>query len=66
MGLYNGEKPVAQLCGCYDLYTADGECVLKRTAIADMVYSTQTLIRLNRSYSIKGSHPFRNTILLKL
>ena len=29
-----GEKPVAQRCGCHDLDRADGEFVLKRTAIA--------------------------------
>ena len=34
MGLYNGEKPVAQLCGCHDLDRADGEFVRQRTAIA--------------------------------
>ena len=42
MGLYNGQNPVAQLWCCHDLHTADGESVLKRTAIADVVYSTQT------------------------
>ena len=39
--------------------------VLKRTAIAYLVYSTQTGIRLNRGHYVK-SHPFRNTLLLKL
>ena len=39
MGMYNGEKPVGQLC--HDLHTADGEPVLKRTAIAYVVYSLQ-------------------------
>ena len=47
MGLYNGRRPLAQLCGCHDLHKADGEPVLKRTAKADVVYSTQTGIRLN-------------------
>ena len=47
VGLYNGKKTVAQLCGCHDLHTADGESVLKRTAIDDVVYLTQTGIRLN-------------------
>ena len=50
-------KPVAQLWGCHDLHTADGESVLKRTAIADEVYSTQTGIRMNRGHYIKGLHP---------
>ena len=36
MGLYNGgKKHVAQL---HDLHTADGESVLKRTAIAYVMY----------------------------
>ena len=52
MGLYNGKKSVAQLSGCHDLLTADGESMLK-TAIADVVYSTQTGIRLNRGHYIK-------------
>ena len=38
MELYNGKNPVAQLCGCHDLHTANGESVLKRTAIAYVVY----------------------------
>ena len=41
MGLYEGKKPVAQLWVCHDIHTADGESVLKRTAIALVVYSTQ-------------------------
>ena len=55
MGLYNGEKPVAQLLGCHDLHTTDGESVIKRKAIACVVYSTQAGIRLNRGHSIKGA-----------
>ena len=47
MGLYNGKKPVAQLTSCRDLHTANGESLLKRTAIAYVVYSTHTWIRLN-------------------
>ena len=66
MGLHNGEKSVAQLWGCHDSHTTDGESVLKRTAIAYVVYWTQTGIRLKRGHHIKGSHPFRNTLLLKL
>ena len=31
MGLYNGEKPVAQLCGFHDLYTANEECGVLNT-----------------------------------
>ena len=31
-----------------------------------MVYSPQTRIRLNRGHYIKSSHPFRNTLLLKM
>ena len=58
-------KPVAQFWGCHDLHTADGESVLKRTAIALVVYSTQTGIRINRGHYMKRSHPFRNTLLLK-
>ena len=34
------KKPVAQLRGCHDLHTADGESVLNRTAIAYVVNST--------------------------
>ena len=57
MGLDDGKKPVAQLCGCHDLHTADRESVLKRIAIAFVVYSNQTGIRLNRGHNIKESHP---------
>ena len=57
MGLYNGKRPVAQLRGCHDLHTADGESVHKRTVKADVLYSTQTAIRLNRGHYIKGSNP---------
>ena len=46
-------KTVAQLSGCHDLHTADGESVLKRTAIAYVVYSTLTGISLNRGHYIK-------------
>ena len=35
---------------------SDGESVLKRKAIAYVVYSTQTGIRLNRGHYIKRSH----------
>ena len=49
-------KPVAQPWGCYDLHTADGESVRKRTAIAYVVYSSQKGIRLNRGQYINGSH----------
>ena len=49
---------------CHDLHTADGESVLKRTAIVYVVYSTQTRIRLNQGHYIKAIHPFRNTLLL--
>ena len=51
------KKPAAQLRGCHDLHTADRESVLKTTTTAYVVYSTQTGIRLNRFYYIKGSHP---------
>ena len=57
MGLDNGKKPVAQLGSCHDLHTADGESMLKRTAIANVEYSTRTRIRLDCSHYIKGSHP---------
>ena len=60
VGLNNVKKTVAQLLGCHDLQTADGESVLKRTAIA------QTGNSLYRGHYINGSHPFRNTVLLKL
>ena len=66
MGLYNENKSVAQLSGCHDLHATDGKTVLKRTAIADVVYSTQTGIILNRGHYIRGNHHFRNTLLLKL
>ena len=32
LGLYNGGKPVIQLCGCHDLHMADGEFVVKRNS----------------------------------
>ena len=35
----------------------DRESVLEKTALTDMVYSTQTRIRLNRGHYIKGCHP---------
>ena len=60
-----GKKHVAQQ-GWHYLRMADGESVLKRTAIADVVYSTDTGMRSNRGHHIKGSHPFQNTLLLKL
>ena len=66
MELCNWKIPVDQLLGCHDLHTADGESLLKRTAIADVVYSTQTGIRINRGHYIKEANPFRNTLLLKL
>ena len=59
-------KNVAPLWSCHGLHMADGEFVLKWSAIAYVLYSTQTGIRLNRGHYIKGSHPFRNTLLLKL
>ena len=34
----------------------DGESVLKRTAIANVVFSTQTGTRLNRGHYIQGNH----------
>ena len=37
MGLYNGKKTLDQLRGCHDLHRADGEFLLKRTAIAYVV-----------------------------
>ena len=46
MGLYNGTKIVAPLWFCHDLHTSDGEPVLKRTAIAYVVHSTQTGIEV--------------------
>ena len=49
-------KTVVSLLGCHDLHTADGESVLKRTAIAYVGYSIQTGIRLNRGHYIKESH----------
>ena len=54
------KKKVAQLWCCHDLHTADGESVLKRTAIADVVYSLQTGITLNPGDYIKGSHSLSN------
>ena len=47
MGLYNGKKPVAQLWGCHDLHTAHRESVLKRTAMAEVLYSTQSGLTLH-------------------
>ena len=67
IGLYNGGNPVAQLCGCHDLHTADRESsVLKRTAIAYEVLSTQTGIRLNRGHDIKGSHPLSKHVFIEI
>ena len=60
MGLYKEKKPVIQHCCCDDLHTADGEFVIKRPAVADVVYSTQT------DHCIKENHPFRKTLILKL
>ena len=57
MGFHDGKKSIAQLKGCHGLYTSNGESVLKRTAIADVVYSTQTGIRLNRGHYIRESQP---------
>ena len=48
-----GKNLIAQLSGCHDIHTADGKSVLKRTAIADVVYSTLTGIRINRGHYIK-------------
>ena len=45
MGLYNEKKTVAQLSGFHDLHTGMGESVLKRTAIDEVLNSTQTGIR---------------------
>ena len=59
-------KSAAQLWGCHDLYTADGESVLKRTAIAYVVYSTQTGIRLNQSHYIKESYPFSKHAFIEI
>ena len=64
MGLYNGKKPKAQ--PCHDLHTGDGESMFKRTAITDVVYSTQTGIRLNRGHYIKGSHPFSKHAFIEI
>ena len=47
MELYNGNKTVAQFCGCHDLHTTDREFLFKRTATADVVYSTKGLFRLD-------------------
>ena len=44
MGLNNQENPIAQLWGCHDLHTTDGESMLKRAAIPYVVYSTETAI----------------------
>ena len=57
---------VVQLWSCHDLHTADKESGLKGTAIADVVYSIQTGIRLNQGHHIEGNHPFRKRLLLKL
>ena len=61
-----GKKPVAQRWGCHDLHTTDGESVLKRTAIGEVVYTSQTGIGLNRGYYIKGSHLFSKHAFIEL
>ena len=40
--------------------------VLKRTAIAYVVYSTQTGTRLNRGHYIKGSHPLSKHAFIEI
>ena len=62
MGLYNGEKPIVQLWCCHDLHTAEEEFVFKRTAIAYVVYSIQTGVRLIEFIAYKETAPFRNII----
>ena len=42
MGLIYGKKNCSSTRGGNDLHKADGESVLKRTAITDVVCSTQT------------------------
>ena len=66
IGLYNGKKPIAQLCGCHDLHTTDGESMLKRTAIDYVVYSTKTEIRLNLCHYINGSHPLSKHAFIEI
>ena len=57
---------MVQLSGCHDLHTTDGEFVLKRTAIACVVYSTQTGIRLNRGHCIIENHPLSKHAFIEI
>ena len=66
MGLYNGEKHVAQLWGRHDLHTADRESMFKRTVIDYVVYSIQTGIRLNWGPYIKENHPFSEHAFIEI
>ena len=45
---------------------ADGQSVLKRTAIADVVCSTQAGIRFNRGHYLKGSHTLSNHAIIEI
>ena len=65
MELYNG-KNSSSLVDWHDLHTADGDSVIKRTATADVVYSTQTGIRLNRGHYIQISNPLSKHAFIEI
>ena len=66
MWLYNEKKNVAQPWDSHDLNTTDGETVLKRTAIANVAYSTQTGIKLYRGHYIRESHPLSKHAFIEI
>ena len=59
MGLSNG-KIIVHIWGCHDLHTVDGEFLLKRTAVAYVVYWILT------GHYIKLNHCCDVTLLLKV
>ena len=66
-GFIKGEQHVAQLWGLsWPTYTTDGEYVLKWIAIAYVVYSTQTRIRLNQGHYINVSDPLSKHAFIEI
>ena len=68
MSIYNSkwEKPVGQLSDFHDLHKADGKFVLKRTAIAYVVYPIQTRVILSRDHFIKRNHPLSKHAFIEI
>ena len=63
IGLYNGETRSSTLMLSRPIYDRWGIRVQKE-CVDHVVYSNPTGMSLNRGHYIKGSYPFRNTILL--